>query len=104
MHSGSSSASSYATSYSGIGGSPNRPSDSFRDSQIVRSGTVNVKEDGFASWLWRPKWLILKEQMLTIHKNEVSLLEIDDDAEILRIHFKMDWRVILAVVRHTRTS
>lgn len=33
---------------------------------------VNIKEDGFASWLWRPKWLVLKEQTLSIHKTEVS--------------------------------
>src|ERR1700721_773387 len=64
--------SSYAPSYSGIGGSPNRMPD--RDSEIVRNGIVSVKEEGFASWLWRPKWLILKEQTLTIHKNEVSVL------------------------------
>jgi serine/threonine-protein kinase CLA4 len=71
------SASSYASSYSGIGGSPNRiTSDSspFQNVQIVRSGTIHVKEDGFASWLWKAKWLVLKEQTLTIHKNEVSCL------------------------------
>jgi hypothetical protein len=69
----SASSSTYAPSYSGIGGSPNRPnSESIFNSQVVRSGLVNVKDDGFASWLWRPKWLILKEQALTIHKNEVS--------------------------------
>ena len=33
---------------------------------------MSIKEDGFASWLWRPKWLVLKEQTLEIHKTEVS--------------------------------
>jgi len=45
------------------------------DTYIVRSGAVSIKEDGFAtSWLWRPKWLVLKEQTLSIHKNEVRPL------------------------------
>jgi len=35
---------------------------------------VSIKEDGFASWLWRPKWLVLKEQTLSIHKTEVSTI------------------------------
>jgi hypothetical protein len=65
------SASSYASSYSGIGASPNRPhSDAMYNSQIVRSGMLSVKEDGFASF-FRTKWLVLKEQTLSIHKNEV---------------------------------
>ena len=67
------SGSSYASSYSGIGGSPNRNSDMVTSSHIVRSGMVAIKEDGIVSWLWRPKWLVLKEQTLSIHKNEVSI-------------------------------
>ena len=66
------SGSSYASSYSGIGGSPNRYSEAVFNSHVVRNGTVSIKEDGFASWLWRPKWLVLKEQTLAIHKTEVS--------------------------------
>ncbi|KAI0776731.1 hypothetical protein BD413DRAFT_430151, partial [Trametes elegans] len=66
------SGSSYASSYSGIGGSPNRNPDMVSSSHVVRSGVVAVKEDGIVSWLWRPKWLVLKEQTLSIHKNEVS--------------------------------
>jgi len=45
------------------------------NTHVVRSGIVSIKEDGFAtSWLWRPKWLVLKEQTLSIHKSEVSLI------------------------------
>ena len=66
--------SSYASSYSGIGGSPNRNSEAAFNSQVVRNGMVSIKEDGFASWLWRPKWLVLKELTLSIHKTEVSTL------------------------------
>lgn len=66
-----SSSSSYAPSYSGIGGSPNRNSDAGHGPGIVRNTTVSVKEDGFASFLWRPKWLVLREHTLSFHKNEV---------------------------------
>ncbi len=66
------SGSSYASSYSGIGGSPNRMSDSLSSAHVIRCGIVNIKEDGLVSWLWRPKWLVLKDQTLSIHKNEAS--------------------------------
>lgn len=46
-------------------------SDGLMGTRIVRHGTVSVKEDGLVSWLWRPKYLVLKEQTLSIHKNEV---------------------------------
>lgn len=67
------SVSSYTSSYTGIGGSPNRnSSNTMFGSQVVRAGQVYVKEDGFASWIWKAKWLILKEDVLTIHKSEVG--------------------------------
>lgn len=72
------STSSYSTSYSGIGGTPNiggfpnRGSAGATMSGIVRQGSVGFKEDAFASWIWREKWLVLKEQSLSVHKNEVS--------------------------------
>ena len=65
------SASSYAFPYSGIGGSPNRGPDDTLNSQIIRSGVVSMKEDSFANWLFQRKWLVLREQTLSIHKNEV---------------------------------
>lgn len=39
---------------------------------IVRKGYVSVKEDGIRSWIWSKRWLALREQTLTFHKNEVS--------------------------------
>lgn len=71
--------SSYNPTYSsiggGIGGTPNRNSDAIFSSQIVRSGPASIKEEGtFASWIWKLKWLVLKEQTLTIHKSEVGEL------------------------------
>lgn len=66
-------ATSYHSSYTGIGGSPDRgPPSGPGFSSIVRNGYASVKEDGFASWLWNRKWLVLKDQSLTFHKNEVS--------------------------------
>jgi protein-serine/threonine kinase len=53
---------------------------------------VSIKEDGFASWLWRPKWLVLKEQTLEIHKTESapqqSLIYLRDIANIERTDLK----------------
>lgn len=71
----SSSASAYSTSYTGIGGSPDRGGGfSGTTSAIVRQGYANVKEDGFASFLWNRRWLVLKDQILSFHKNEASYL------------------------------
>ena len=63
--------SSYSSSYSGIGSSPNRGSSTPLGSQIVRSGFVSVKEEGFASLFWGRKWLVLREETLSFQKNEV---------------------------------
>ena len=57
-----------------IGGSPNRGPDDALNSQIIRSGLVSMKEDSFANWLFQRKWLVLREQTLSIHKNKVRLL------------------------------
>jgi len=37
---------------------------------IVKKGYASVKEDGLRSFLWSKRWLILREQTLSIHKNE----------------------------------
>ncbi|KAF9447646.1 Pkinase-domain-containing protein [Macrolepiota fuliginosa MF-IS2] len=68
------SVSSYNSAYTGIGGAPTRgnPGDDAFGTQVIRSGIVNLKEDGFASWLWKTKWLVLRDQSLSIHKNESS--------------------------------
>ncbi|KAJ2916361.1 hypothetical protein MD484_g4030, partial [Candolleomyces efflorescens] len=69
--SASPSGSSYSNmSYSGIGATPNRGSDDTMGSQVIRAGNVSIKEDGFGNWLWQRKWLVLKEQILSLHKSE----------------------------------
>lgn len=64
-----SSGSSYSPDYTGIGGSPLRKSD---QGEFVRSGTVSWKEEGFASFIFLRKWLVLKDETLSVHKSEVS--------------------------------
>jgi hypothetical protein len=56
--------------YSGIGATPGAP-DAFA-AGFIRSGTVIIKEEGgFSSWLWKTKWVVLREQTISIHKSEV---------------------------------
>lgn len=37
----------------------------------IISGYVSIKEGGLRSFLWTKRWMQLRDQMLTIHKNEV---------------------------------
>lgn len=39
--------------------------------QVVRNGMVSLKEEGFASFMFLRKWLVLKGETLSIHKTEV---------------------------------
>lgn len=65
--------SSYSASYTGVGGTP-LPSRHFDPTGafVVRSGTVSIKEEGTFSWIWKLKWLVLREESLSIHKSEGS--------------------------------
>jgi protein-serine/threonine kinase len=40
-------------------------------SYVVKRGYANVKEDGLRSFLWPKRWMLLREQTLTFHRNEV---------------------------------
>ncbi|KAF8305573.1 Pkinase-domain-containing protein [Clavulina sp. PMI_390] len=65
---------SFQSAYSaGIGGSPDRSQNSSASQgTYVRAGYVSLKEDGFASWYWSKKYLILREEVLSIHRNETA--------------------------------
>jgi protein-serine/threonine kinase len=39
-------------------------------SLVVKRGDVHVKEEGLRSFLWSRKWVVLREQTLTMHRNE----------------------------------
>jgi len=41
-------------------------------SYIIKKGYASVKEDGLRSFLWSKRWLVLREQSLTIQRNEVK--------------------------------
>jgi len=90
------STSSYTSSYSGIGGTPNiggfprRSSDDAPMTGIVRQGSVGFKEDAFASWIWREKWLVLREQSLSVHKNEVSFPSNSRVFDVSLCHFQCE--------------
>lgn len=55
----------------GMTGMLSTPSGSGSTQTIIRRGWVGVKEDGLRAWIWSKRWLILREQTLTFHKNEV---------------------------------
>ncbi|KAG1773703.1 Pkinase-domain-containing protein [Suillus placidus] len=87
-----SSGSSYSTDYTGIGGSPNRNSQAVFNTHVVRTGMVSMKEEGFASFIFLRKWLVLKEQTLSIHKTETSpqqsVIPLKDITNIERVDLK----------------
>ncbi|EJD43546.1 Pkinase-domain-containing protein [Auricularia subglabra TFB-10046 SS5] len=70
VNSSSPAMSAYNSGYSGIGASPLRSSSAPSATEIIRRGWASVKEDGFASFLWARKFLILRDQTLSFHKNE----------------------------------
>ncbi|CAI2176004.1 13448_t:CDS:10 [Funneliformis geosporum] len=37
---------------------------------VVKKGYISVKEDGLRAWIWSKRWLLLREQTLTFHRNE----------------------------------
>ncbi|KAI8576344.1 hypothetical protein K450DRAFT_257307 [Umbelopsis ramanniana AG] len=38
--------------------------------EIKKDGYVSVKEDGIRSWIWSKRYVILRDQTLTFHRNE----------------------------------
>ncbi|KAG9310806.1 Pkinase-domain-containing protein [Chiua virens] len=87
-----SSGSSYASDYTGIGGSPIRYSETSMNSQVIRNGMVSFKEEGFASFMFLRKWLVLKGETLTVHKTESSPIQsaisLHDVTNIERVDIK----------------
>ncbi|ORY53009.1 Pkinase-domain-containing protein [Rhizoclosmatium globosum] len=41
-------------------------------SYVVKRGFCAVKEDGLRSFIWSKRWLLLREQTLTFHRNETT--------------------------------
>lgn len=65
-----------SNNHGGVGAAPDKGSlnngPNLSSNSIVKSGDVSVKEEGITSWIWTKKWMVLKEQTLSFHKNEVS--------------------------------
>ncbi|PWN47888.1 Pkinase-domain-containing protein [Violaceomyces palustris] len=61
-----------ATASSSSGWQQAGPGATSGGSSIVRKGYVSVKEEGIRSWIWSKRWLALREQTLTFHKNETT--------------------------------
>ncbi|KAI8992270.1 kinase-like domain-containing protein [Pilobolus umbonatus] len=40
--------------------------------EVIKEGYVNVKEDGLRAWIWSKRYLVLRDQALTVHRNEQS--------------------------------
>ncbi|KAF8596937.1 Pkinase-domain-containing protein [Ceratobasidium sp. AG-I] len=84
-----------SNNYGGVGAAPDKGSGNgpnLSSNSIVKSGEVSVKEEGLTSWIWTKKWMVLKEQTLSFHKNESAssstLLWLRDIASIERTDLK----------------
>ncbi|KAG9119693.1 Protein kinase, partial [Ceratobasidium sp. 392] len=59
---------------------------------VVKSGEVSIKGEGLTSWIWSRKWMVLREQTLSFHKDEAAsssiLLWLRDIASIERTDLK----------------
>ncbi|KAJ3272566.1 Protein kinase [Terramyces sp. JEL0728] len=42
------------------------------NSLVVKEGKVRIRDEGFRSFLWSKRWLVLKEHTLTVFKNQAS--------------------------------
>lgn len=53
------------------------PREGSRHHHSSRRGYASVRDDGLRSWMWPKRWLVLKDQTLTFHRNEVQTPRID---------------------------
>lgn len=44
--------------------------------EIKKDGYLQVKEDGIRAWIWSKRYVVLREQTLTFHRNEVLFVMI----------------------------
>ncbi|OLL26935.1 Serine/threonine-protein kinase CLA4 [Neolecta irregularis DAH-3] len=61
-------------------------------SAVIKAGYASVKEEGLVSWLFIKKYLILRAQFLTLHKNEntqpVTVIALKDISNVTRVDLK----------------
>lgn len=61
-------------------------------SYIIKKGYASVKEDGLRSFLWSKRWLVLREQTLTIQRNEVN-------GYIIALLFKIIYFIVINYIK-----
>jgi protein-serine/threonine kinase len=42
--------------------------------EIKKDGHLQVKEDGLRAWIWSKRYVVLREQTITFHRNEVGII------------------------------
>ncbi|CAG8787657.1 25806_t:CDS:2, partial [Racocetra persica] len=63
------------------------------NSHVVKKGYISVKEDGLRAWIWSKRWMLLREQTLTFHRNEntyqaVALIFLKEITSVSRTELK----------------
>ncbi|KAI7866451.1 kinase-like domain-containing protein [Spinellus fusiger] len=61
--------------------------------EIKKDGYLQVKEDGLRAWIWSKRYVVLREQTLTFHRNEqmgqcVALIFLKDINSVTRTELK----------------
>ncbi|CDH49448.1 pkinase-domain-containing protein [Lichtheimia corymbifera JMRC:FSU:9682] len=61
--------------------------------EIKKDGYLQVKEDGIRAWIWSKRYVVLREQTLTFHRNEqtgqcVALIFLKDINSVTRAELK----------------
>ncbi|SAM07783.1 hypothetical protein [Absidia glauca] len=61
--------------------------------EIIKNGYLSVKEDGLRSWIWSKRYFILRDQALTLHRNEqtnqcVAVILLRDITHVTRTDLK----------------
>ncbi|KAI7849740.1 kinase-like domain-containing protein [Circinella umbellata] len=61
--------------------------------EIKKDGYLHVKEDGIRAWMWSKRYVVLREQTLTFHRNEqtgqcVALIFLKDINAVTRAELK----------------
>ncbi|KAG0176656.1 Protein kinase [Apophysomyces sp. BC1034] len=61
--------------------------------EIKKDGYLQVKEDGLKAWIWSKRYVVLREQTLTFHRNEqtgqcVALIFLKEINEVTRAELK----------------
>jgi hypothetical protein len=54
--------------------------------EIIKEGYLSVKEDGLRAWIWSKRFCVLRDQALTFHRNEVTIILTSSSSFLLIFH------------------